>query len=135
MWPHNESSLMIFRAWFTSHLEAKYKQKQSSLCSLLPDIDMCHLLGLGATVLLFALGLLFTALWRRYFSESYYYLEDKSADAGKSGQLFVDIRQLTSYRENITTGLGRRKRQTESCHPSRHLPEPRGQPSLRGERR
>ena len=38
--------------------------------------------GLGATVLLFALGLLFTALWRRYFSESYYYLEDKSSDAG-----------------------------------------------------
>ena len=39
--------------------------------------------GLGATVLLFALGLLFTALWRRYFSESYYYLEDKSSDAGR----------------------------------------------------
>ena len=39
--------------------------------------------GLGATVLLFALGLLFTALWRRYFSESYYYLEDKGSDAGE----------------------------------------------------
>ena len=36
--------------------------------------------GLGATVLMFALGLLFTALWRRYFTESYYYLEDKTAD-------------------------------------------------------
>ena len=40
--------------------------------------------GLGATVLLFALGLLFTALWRRYFTESYYYLEpDRSNDASK----------------------------------------------------
>ena len=33
--------------------------------------------GLGARVLLFALGLLFTALWRRYFTESYYYLEQE----------------------------------------------------------
>ena len=40
--------------------------------------------GLGATVLLFALGLLFTALWRRYFTESYYYLEQESgAEAHK----------------------------------------------------
>eukprot|EP00090_Calanus_glacialis_P013507 TRINITY_DN22191_c0_g1_i1.p1 TRINITY_DN22191_c0_g1~~TRINITY_DN22191_c0_g1_i1.p1 ORF type:complete len:1215 (-),score=130.86 TRINITY_DN22191_c0_g1_i1:761-4405(-) len=39
--------------------------------------------GLGATVLLFALGLLFTALWRRYFTESYYYLEDKTSDTSK----------------------------------------------------
>ena len=34
-------------------------------------------------MLLFALGLLFTALWRRYFSESYYYLEDKGSEAGE----------------------------------------------------
>ena len=61
--------------------------------------------GLGATVLLFALGLLFTALWvmmvmmvimamvmimmiiirwRRYFTESYYYLEaERASEAGK----------------------------------------------------
>jgi hypothetical protein len=40
--------------------------------------------GLGATVLLFALGLLFTALWRRYFTESYYYLEaERASDTSK----------------------------------------------------
>ena len=55
--------------------------------------------GLGATVLLFALGLLFTALWRRYFSESYYYLEDKGTDAGKC-KIFESLHLQSFSRAN-----------------------------------
>ena len=48
------------------------------------NLNMGVIAGLGATVLLFALGLLFTALWRRYFTESYYYLEqERGAEAHK----------------------------------------------------
>ena len=36
-------------------------------------------------------------------------------------------------RENIPPGLGRGERQTEGGHTGRHLPQPRGQPPLRGQ--